>query len=51
VRQGKVRGRLSETSGHRAWLITIDDAELERLKRLRELNAPKRHFTIQPLDT
>jgi hypothetical protein len=51
VRQGKVRGRLSETSGHRAWLITIDDAELERLKRLRELNAPKRRFTIQPLDT
>jgi DNA invertase Pin-like site-specific DNA recombinase len=51
VRQGKVRGRLSETSGHRAWLITMDDTELERLKRLRELATPKSRTTIQPLDT
>ena len=36
VRTGKVQGRLSKPSGYRAWLITVDDAELERLKALRE---------------
>jgi DNA invertase Pin-like site-specific DNA recombinase len=40
LRRGKLQGRLACVCGHPIWLIPVDQAELERLKRLRE--APPR---------
>jgi hypothetical protein len=49
LRRGELRGRLASVSGHRIWLIRVDDTELERLKRLREQSPRTRRSLAQPL--
>ncbi|MCW2241604.1 transposase [Azospirillum canadense] len=51
VRQGKVQGRLSTVSSYRIWLLKVDDAELDRLKKLRECSRPSGRSPRQIRDT
>ena len=48
LRRGMLRGRQAMICGHPIWLIRADDAELERLKGLRERSSRARHSLPQP---
>jgi len=49
LRRGTLQGRQITVCGHPIWLIRTDDAELERLQRLRELSSRARRSLPQPL--
>jgi hypothetical protein len=48
LRRGILRGRQTTVSGHRIWLIEADDAEIARLKELRELPLRERRALLHP---